>query len=127
MSLQPIDVIRFYEFWQDGVMAAAKNARALLRMADEPVTLKNIARLIEGAPRSVRDLMEGSDWRPRSYCYQCLEKADGRLRDDPLVRCYNPAFLAVELYFVAYFPMRTTEAQHMLTETFRGIAAGMDE
>ena len=115
MSLEPIDVIPRYAFWQDGCRTLVVNTCAALRLAGEPVTPGYVLAFIDSLPRHSGDLTE--EWR-KSFCSRCLEKAyvntGNQHRMTPL-----------EEYFLVYFVERDSTAQAMLIEACRGILGGI--
>jgi hypothetical protein len=117
MPYDPIDSIPVFAFWRDGVAAMARNARTLLQLAGQPVTLANVAHLVESVPITPYDL-ESPQWQA-GYCNQCLKIAyetQGEQATRPLMD-----------YFLGYITYRSRESQHMLIDAFTAFAKGMED
>lgn len=118
MPYDPIDSIPRFNFWRDGVAAMARNAGELLKLAEEPQTFANLARIVATAPLQYIDL-EDDRWQV-AYCNQCLKAAHEK-------SAAAPRFQALVRYFFDYFPSLSRQSQHMLIDGFVGIGMGMEE
>jgi hypothetical protein len=113
-----MDIVPHYEFWLDGIRTAALNARLLLQLAGQPVSLANIARIMESAPHRRSDVHD-EHWRECSFCSQCLKAAhQAQPRDNRID--------GIASYFLDYFPQRTVVAKYMLIDAFVGIRQAME-
>lgn len=61
-------------YWELAMRQMITNAIDLLKAAGELITIQNIYRLIISAPTGERQL-SSQEWRERSYCFACLNKA----------------------------------------------------
>lgn len=65
------------QYWKQAQDQLARNEIELLIMADEPVSIPNLYKLIVSSATS-EAMAQSPAWQEKSYLYQCLEKADKR-------------------------------------------------
>lgn len=66
-------------FWRKMVRQLCRNSIQLLVMAYGKVTIADLYRLVTTAPLSVEQALSQS-WQKSSFCYACLEEADGKVK-----------------------------------------------
>ena len=120
MPVEMIDMMRGYEFWQEGCSRMSGMVCELLRMAGKPVTLATVLRVVKSLPRQPTDLVS-EEWRQMAYCYKCLEIAQSKAVSEIEAKRFE--FLST--YFLLYFPQRTRLAQETMIDSFVGILGAL--
>lgn len=116
----PIRDFEYFEFFQDGCAAMARNSRLLLHLAGETITAAAILEIVGTAPRRMKYL--GSPAWKLSRCSVVPRKAFDRCKGTHLENLMGQ----VMRYFVNYLPRRPRKSREMLDSAFLGILGAVD-
>jgi hypothetical protein len=104
------------DFWTEACESMIRNVCGLLRAADEPVTIDNVARVMQHLPSFGG--FEDREWQRESFCFACLMKL---ARKEPTTK--ELADLAD--YFAIKVPKLTYVTVQMLQESIAGVLRGV--
>lgn len=108
------------QFWQNELKKLIANAIDALRIADEEISFRNIARIIREAPKSPEDFLD-EDWCIRSYCYQVNAKAQSRVEAGTLDATDVEDWNATHDYWRGEFPEIPEKTRSNIIGNFTGI------
>jgi hypothetical protein len=100
-------------YWRRSNRQLVRNSVDLLVLAEGILSIPQLYRLIVSAPTSVKESCS-EEWKEKSYCYQCLEKADGRAKTPRQQSDYE----IVADYFLLEYPALSEKTRSVIVSTF---------
>lgn len=111
-------------FWEEAHQALLRNAIDLLMLADEPLTIPGMDRVVRSGPVS-EEQVDDESWRSESYCAQCLLKAHDLLQearsDDPR----RATLTATAAYWLEKSPKLPERTRASVTAMFDALVDGL--
>lgn len=106
-------------FWRDTLIQLLDNAIDLLMFAEEPVSMINIKKVINTAPKSLSEVSDES-WKKSSFCYQTLAKGLFKSGDD---EARSEHYKQAQHYWMDEFPRIPEKTRSTIELTFTSIAS----
>ncbi len=109
------------EYFDVTCREAVRHALAVLKLAGEDWTPRNVAAVVASAPRTLDDVGR-REHRRASYCRQCLILAVERLTRQS-TEAEKEAFEEAQVHFLEIFPKLGDPTRRLLEEAVFGLAA----
>jgi hypothetical protein len=122
MNYDSLDNLEGFDFFQDHCATMARNARLLLKMAGEPVTVANVLMIINTTARHTDDWRD-PNWK-RMYCWQLMEAAHRRC--EGCTEAEKATYTRLMEYFIHDVPGLTSGERDMLDAAFLGVLGAVD-
>lgn len=100
-------------YWRRANRQQCRNIVDLLSLANGRITVPDMYRAVISAPTSPEQL-RSEEWRSKSFCFQCLAKADKRPRSSR----QQSDFELVADYFMLEFPALSDKTRSVIVSTF---------
>lgn len=107
-------------FWKNALKELVINAIELLKLAEKPVTLPNIERVISSSPSQLSQL-EDENWKEDSFCFQTLCDAFERQKSPSR----EADFKQTSLYWLKSLPTLAPQTRSCIFAMFSGTAVAL--
>jgi type IV secretory pathway TraG/TraD family ATPase VirD4 len=104
-------------FWTHSLKQLLRNAIDLVFSAKETLSLQYIKDVIKSAPSS-REETQSQTWKENSFCYKCIEEADGKKREPDKQRDFEES---VD-YWMETFPTLADRTRSIIVVMFSSMA-----
>lgn len=100
-------------YWKRALQQMVRNAIDLLSLAEGRVSIPDLYRLLVSSATSIAEA-KSDEWRTRSYCYACLQKADRQ----GLTESQKADFSLTADYFLLELPGLSDKTRSVIMSTF---------
>lgn len=109
-------------FWQESAERVFKNAVDILVVSQGTLSLLDIQRLVETAPRNVAET-QAESWQEESFLGQCLASGMAQLEDLDDVRAHD--FKLASRYWLDEFPRMAERTRSSIVSTFNNMLSNL--